>query len=140
MIIAAESRALMLDCTLFVHVGLVPPPTVKIYNLCNTINHTVHKAFLPFSVSWYEKLLSSFIYEPQFIVHSVVNDAAIPVLNKIRRGVIYFEAASSSASIKSTGFHIIAHRFVVCPPPHLICWCAVREWKLSGDCNFRDKS
>ena len=38
----------------------------------------------------------------------------IPVLTKIRRCTIYFETASSSASVRSTGFHIITHRFLVC--------------------------
>ena len=46
---------------------------------------------------------------------SVVNDDVIPVITKVRRDTIYFEVATSSASIRSTVFHIITHRFVVCP-------------------------
>ena len=48
-------------------------------------------------------------------VDSVVNYDVTPVLTIIRIGTIYFKAASSSASIRSTGFHITTHRFVVSP-------------------------
>ena len=68
MISTAGGRALMLDCTVCV-CRLVPPLAVKIYNLCDIKNHAVHKAYFTFSVS---------------SVNSVLDDAVIPVLTKIR--------------------------------------------------------